>query len=186
MKAFYIGASFALAMTGTSHAETFTNPTLANGLSSVSSTAQSDLQNCLAEKSSSRAVRACTKTLKNVVPDAEIKAQLYTRRALHRLALGHHEAAARDFTQVGDLTGDSSLEALGHGFVAMLDQDLGTARRKFEDCNNRGSVAPLAEYGLGLTFQMAGESEEARAAYTRALDLRPGWTAVVEQIATLD
>jgi Tfp pilus assembly protein PilF len=104
---------------------------------------------------------------------------------LHQLALGRHDDAAKDFSRAGILSDDLAIESLGHGFAAMMDNDLATARRKFEDCNNQGSIAPLAEYGLGLTHQMAGETDAAREAYTRALTLRPGWVAVSEQMATL-
>lgn len=187
MKTFLLSAGLVLAMTGTATAsETFSNTLTATGMNAVSSPAQASLNNCLSLESSSRAVRACTKALRASAPKDDVRSQLYTRRALHQMALGRHDDAAQDFTRAGDLANDTGLESLGHGFAAMMENDLTTARRKFEDCNNQGGIAPLAEYGLGLTHQMAGETDAARDAYARALSLRPGWVAVTEQMATLD
>lgn len=187
MKTFLLSAGLVLAMTATASAsETFPNATIDNGLNALPSPAQASLNSCLSTESSSRAVRACTKALRTSAPNADVRSQLYTRRALHQMALGRHDNAVEDFTRAGDLANDRGLESLGHGFAAMMENDLTTARRKFEDCNNQGNIAPLAEYGLGLTHQMAGETEAARDAYARALTLRPGWAAVSEQMATLE
>lgn len=186
MKTFLISAGLVLAMSGTAIAsETFPEALTSTGLSGVQSPAQASFNNCLSMDSSSRAIRSCTKALRSSAPNDGVRAKLYTRRALHQMYLGRHDDAADDFTRAGDLANDSGLEALGHGFAAMMDNDLTTARRKFEDCNNQGRHAPLAEYGLGLTYQMAGETDAARDAYIRALNLRPGWRAVTEQMATL-
>lgn len=187
MKTVLLSAGLVLAMTATASAnETFPNATIASGLSAIQSPAHAAMTNCLSMESSSRAVRACTKALRASAPKDDVRSQLFTRRALHQMALGRHDDAAQDFTRAGNLVNDRGLESLGHGFAAMMDNDLATARRKFEDCNNQGSIAPLAEYGLGLTFQMAGETDAARDAYGRALSLRPGWVAVSEQMATLE
>ena len=186
MKSLLLTAGLTLAMAGTASAsETFPNSSLLNRTNSVPTAAQNMLSDCLATESSSRAIRACSDAIRNAAPNDDVRGQLYTRRALHRMALGRHDDAAGDFTKAGSLTDNSGLESLGLGFTAMMNNDLTTARRKFEDCNNKGSVAPLAEYGLGLTYQMAGETDDARRAYERALDLRPGWVAVAEQMATL-
>jgi Tfp pilus assembly protein PilF len=187
MKTILLSAGLVLAFVGTAAAsETFPNASIATGLDTVQSPAQATLDACLSMESSSRAIRACTKTLRASAPNDGVRSQLYTRRALHQMALGRHENAAEDFTRAGDLANDRGLESLGHGFAAMMENDLTTARRKFEDCNNQGRHAPLAEYGLGLTYQMAGETAAARDAYVRALTLRPGWAAVTEQMATLE
>lgn len=187
MKSLLFAAGLTLALTGTAFANgTSSNTAISSGISSVSSTAQTNLNHCLGTDSSSRAIRACTHAIRSASPNKDVRAQLYTRRALHRMALGRHDDAAVDFTRAGRLSEDQGLETLGHGFAAMMNHDLTTARTKFEDCNNQGKIAPLAEYGLGLTFQMAGETDEAREAYSRALNLRPGWTAVSEQMATLE
>lgn len=186
MKTFLLSASLVLAMTGTAAAsETFPSALTTTGFDAVQSPAQVILNNCLSADSSSRAVRACTKALQASAPNYDVRSQLYARRALHQMALGRNDNAAEDFTRAGVLANDRGLETLGHGFAAMMENDLTTARRKFEDCNNQGRHAPLAEYGLGLTYQMAGETDAARDAYARALNLRPGWTAVTEQMATL-
>lgn len=187
MKTVLIAAGLVLALTGTSMAsETRPSASILSNLSAVQSPAQAALNNCLSKDSTSRAVRACTKALRASRPNDDVRSHLYTRRALHQMAMGRHDNAAQDFTRAGDLTNNTELESLGHGFAAMMDNDLTTARRKFEDCNNQGRIAPLAEYGLGLTHQMAGETDAARRAYARALTLRPGWVAVSEQMATLD
>lgn len=186
MKTFLLSAGIVLAMSATAAAsETFPNALLSDGLSAVPSPAQASLNDCVSLDSSSRAIRACTKALRAAAPNNDVRSQLYTRRALHQMALGRHDDAAQDFTRAGDLANDTGLESLGHGFAAMMENDLTTARRKFEDCNKQGGIAPLAEYGLGLTHQMAGETDAARDAYARALSLRPGWVAVTEQMATL-
>jgi tetratricopeptide (TPR) repeat protein len=186
MKTFLLSAGLALAMSATASANpTFPNAPINSGLTAVQSPLQVSLNECLSTESSSRAIRACSKSLRAAAPNDDVRSQLYTRRALHQLALGRHDDAAKDFSRAGNLSSDRAIESLGHGFAAMMDNDLATARRKFEDCNNQGSIAPLAEYGLGLTHQMAGETDAAREAYTRALNLRPGWVAVSEQMATL-
>lgn len=186
MKTFLLSAGLVLAMSGTAMAsETFPNTLTSTGLSALPSPAQASLNNCLSMESSSRAIRSCTKALRASAPNDDVRSQLYARRALHQMALGRHDDAAEDFTRAGNLANDTGLESLGHGFAAMMENDLTTARRKFEDCNNQGRHTPLAEYGLGLTHQMAGETDAARDAYARALTLRPGWAAVTEQIATL-
>lgn len=143
------------------------------------------VSDCLSDDSSSRAIRACTKFIKAAVPDAEVRSGLHVRRGLHQLALGRYDKASDDFDQAARLNGNDDFARLGQGFAAMMDQDLMTARRKFEDCANRGGTASLAEYGLGLTFQMAGQTDAAREAYQRALVLRPGWSAVTEQLRSL-
>lgn len=187
MKHLLLSAGLVLALTTTASAnETFANPDIANGLSSAPTEAQATLQDCLAPESSSRAIRACSKVLKMSVPNDEIRGELYTRRALHRMALGRLNDAARDFERAADLKGNDDLANLGQGFAAILQKDAVTARARFEDCGHRGEVASLAQYGLGLTYQMSGEATEALAAYRRALDLRPDWNLVADQIATLE
>ncbi|GHB03544.1 hypothetical protein GCM10009069_27720 [Algimonas arctica] len=182
MKTLLLSATLVLAMTGTAAANETLTPT---GLNAVQSPAHAALNDCLSVDSSSRAVRACTKALRASAPKADVRSQLYARRALHQMALGRQDNAVKDFTRAGDLANDRGLESIGHGFAAMMSNDLTTARRKFEDCNDQSRHAPLAEYGLGLTYQMSGETDAARDAYARALSLRPGWTAVTEQMATL-
>lgn len=187
MKSLFIAASLTLALCGTAVASgPVATSAITNGINSVSTQAQQTLSECLTTDSSSRAIRACTKSIRVAIPNDEVRAQLYTRRALHHMALGRHDDAAQDFSRAGQLSNDSGIESLGHGFTAMMSNDLIAARRNFEDCNNQGNIAPLAEYGLGLTYQMAGETDDARQAYTRALNMRPGWVAVSEQMATLE
>ncbi|MGB6230401.1 MAG: hypothetical protein WBF53_09785 [Litorimonas sp.] len=187
MKAFYLAGAFTFAAAFSAHATTdgLSNPAL-DGLSAISADAQADLVTCLSNESSSRAIRACTKSLRAATPDEGVRAHLYTRRALHRMALGRFDDASEDFGRAGDLQGHEGLSQMGEGFAALMEQDLATARARFEDCQGAEGLAPLAAYGLGLTHQMAGDAESARTAYQSALTLRPGWTAVAEQMATLE
>lgn len=186
MKKILLSAALLFATTASASAtEVFTNPAAFDGLSAAPSAATALVDDCLSPDSSSRAIRACTKVMRASAPNKDIRARLLTQRAVHQMALGRFDAAAKDFTRAGELSGDAGLESMGHGFVAMLDEDLSSARANFEDCTRTASVAPLAEYGLGLTHQMAGETQAAADAYDRALALRPQWSAVTEQIETL-
>ena len=142
------------------------------------------IADCTSDTPSSRAVRACTKASR-LANTSEVKGELIARRGLHRLALGQYEKAGTDFERAGSLTGDTSLASLGTGFAAMMEQDQPRARAAFDDCRTAGPLAPLAQLGLGMSFQMSGETTEAREAYSRALDLRPGWDAAAEQLASL-
>lgn len=142
------------------------------------------VDSCEAAESTSRAVRACTKLIK-MAPTSETRGAFTTRRALHRLALGEFERAAADFDRAGRLTGNESLGSLGTGYAALMDSDLTTARAQFEDCTSRAGLAPLAHYGLGLTYQAAGRNADARDSYQEALALRPGWSPAQAQMQTL-
>lgn len=185
IRATALAAALTLATSATAFA-TERLEAIGSGLSTISPEAQTDLTRCLSDESSSRAVRSCTKSLRAATPNDDVRAHIYTRRALHRLALGRFDDASGDFSRAAELKGDASLASVGDGFAAMMDSDLSTAREKFKDCSQSASVAPLAAYGLGLTHQMAGETLEARDAYQQALTLRPGWDAVEVQIETLE
>ncbi|MEM7728582.1 MAG: tetratricopeptide repeat protein [Pseudomonadota bacterium] len=182
-----LAVSAALAGATAAHAgETFADPTIADGLAAFPAALQETVSDCLNGESSSRAIRACSKTIRASVPNDELRAHLYTRRALHKMALGRFDDAASDFSRAGNLSGNSDLGSLGQGFAAMMDKDLTTAQASFRMSAEDAATAPLAEYGLGLTHQMAGETDEARNAYERALTLRPGWDAVTERMDALD
>ncbi|MGB3454792.1 MAG: tetratricopeptide repeat protein [Litorimonas sp.] len=183
MKTLILSATVMLATATAAHAnEVFADPLIADGLASVPAGLQQTLEDCLSEDSSSRAIRACTKTLRAAPPNDDLRANLYTRRALHKMALGRFDEAATDFDRAGAVSGAEDMAALGQGFAAMMDRDLASAKSVFE----AKPGTPLAAYGLGLTHQMAGNDAEARKAYERALELRPGWVAVTDRMDALD
>ncbi len=142
------------------------------------------IADCTSETASSRAVRACTKAAR-LANTPDVRGELIARRGLHRLALGQFDKAGTDFERAGSLTGDTSLASLGTGFAAMMEKDLPRARSAFDDCSNFGPLAPLAQYGLGLSYQMSGDTGMAREAYAAALEMRPGWAVATEQLASL-
>lgn len=143
------------------------------------------VERCLGNESSSRAVRACTDFIRQSVPDDELRASLHMRRGLHQLALGRYEKAGEDFNRAAELDDSQGYASLGGGFAAIMQDDWKSARENFEDCSSRPALAPLAKYGMGLTYQMTGDTDEARGAYEQALVLRPEWDIVIEQLDTL-
>ena len=177
-----------LLLSSTAHAqsaEVFPDPAIANGLSKVSSEAVRDARDCLSGEGTSRAVRACTKTLRVAAPLPEVRAELHARRGLSQLALGRYAKAAADFQTAARMDGDNMMAALGDGFAALLREDHATALARFAECAESDSVAALSAYGTAMSHHMQGNVADARAAYRAALELRPGWDAVEEQLATL-
>lgn len=187
MKALTLAAGLILATSTSALASDMSPiPGVSYGVNAGSAATNALLEQCLSEDSSSRAIRSCTKLLRAAGPNETVRAQILARRGLHKMAMGRFEEATTDFTRSGDLADHEGLATLGQGFAAMLDNDIVTAKAKFEDCNNAGEIAPLAEYGLGMTYQMSGDQDRARLAFERALELRPGWDAAEEQMALLD
>jgi len=173
---------------GTAHAqsaETFSDPAIANGLSTLAPAALREAQDCLQADGTSRAVRACTKTLQAAAPLPDIKAEILARRGISQLSMGRFDKAADDFQRAGSLDGDNMMAALGDGFAAIMQNDHDRALARFQDCSDSEGVAALSAYGMGLSYQMHGDTESAREAFLAALDLRPGWDAVEEQLAML-
>lgn len=185
MKHSLLAAGLFLASVGTAHAnEVFADPAIANGLQGATTEQQSLINDCLAPESSSRAIRACTKAIR-LAPMSDAKSQLFTRRALHQMALGRFDRAADDFRRAGEMGGED-IASLGLGFSAMFNEDLETAQIHFADSSDSATVAHLAEYGMGLTYQMSGNTEQARQSYEAALEKRPGWNAVEAKLIALD
>ena len=145
---------------------------------------QSLLDSCITGESSNRAVMACTKLVRQTV-DARVQGELIATRAAHRVAMGNHKAAARDFDHAAALTDDRAMASLSDGFAAIGTRDLATAQARFEDCGKRGDVAPMAAYGLGVTHDMAGRSAEARDSFQQALLLKPEWALAQERLRKL-
>lgn len=187
MKKILLSASLVLATATASHAnEVFADPVFANGMTSTSSVVQEWIDDCLSEASSSKAIRACSKLIKAAPPKDDVKANLYTRRALHKMSLGRFEEASSDFRRAGDLSENADMASLGNGFTAMFKNDLETARTSFAESRDTDTLAPLAAYGLGLTHEMDGNTEAARAAYEDALKLRPNWGTVQQKVSVLE
>ena len=190
-KSITLSVAFAASLTflpGAAHAqsaETFADPAIANGLSTLPSEAVRDARDCLSAEGTSRAVRACTKTLKIAAPLPKVRAKLHARRGLSQLALGRYAKAAADFQTAGRMDGDNMMAALGEGFAALMREDHATALARFSDCADSENVAALSAYGMAMSHRMQGNLEDARAAYAQALSLRPGWDAVEAQLATL-
>ena len=139
---------------------------------------------CTTDASSARAVLACTELSRHADSDT-LQGQIIAKRALHRVALGNHAAAASDFDRAAQLTQDPAMASLGTAFAAVSDRDLATAQARFEDCGAQGSLASVAHYGLGLTHDMAGRPDEARASFQQALALRPDWDVAAEKVRRL-
>ena len=190
-KSITLSVAFATSLTllsGAAHAqsaETFADPAITNGLSTLPGSALRDARDCLSAEGTSRAVRACTKTLKMAAPLPEVKAELYARRGLSHLSLGRYAKAAADFQAAARMDGGNKMAALGEGFAAMMRDDHATALARFSDCADDDGVAALSAYGTAMSHHMQGNIDDARAAYAQALSLRPGWDAVEEQLALL-
>jgi tetratricopeptide (TPR) repeat protein len=187
MKHFILAVGLTCALSTAAYAqEVFADPAIADGLATVPAVMQDTLNDCLSDESSSRAIRACSKAINASIPNSDIRSQLYIRRALHKMALGRFDGASMDFARAGELSGNADLTALGQGFSAMFSNDLDEAEARFAESQDDTQLAPLAHYGLGMTHHMAGEADEARAEYDRALTLRPDWQAVKDKKATLE
>lgn len=142
------------------------------------------LDSCQTAESSTRAVIDCSKLIR-MSPDSEVRARLLTQRAVHRIALGKHKAAAKDFRFAAELTDDARLDALGDGFTAVASADYDAARDAFEDCTGRKGLAPVAHYGLGLAYSLSGDDGQARESFQQALVLRPGWAPAERGVQSL-
>ncbi|WP_298918336.1 tetratricopeptide repeat protein [uncultured Algimonas sp.] len=187
MKTYLLAAGLTLATATGAYAQSGQSATaMADDLSGVPATISTTFNDCVATESSSRAIRACSKLIRASGASEDVRAQLYTRRALHKMALGRFDSASDDFSRAGDLSGDTGLASLGQGFAAIDDNNLSSARASFRDDSTEGRTAVLAEYGLGLTYQMEGKDADARAAYERALAINPEWRVPSERLETLD
>ena len=166
-------------------ADTFSDSAIAKGLGTLPGEALRDARDCLSGEGTSRAVRACTRTLKIAAPLPEVRAEIHARRGLSQLALGRYAKAAADFQTAGRMDDDNMMAALGEGFAALMREDHAAALARFDECAGSEGVAALSAYGTAMSHHMRGNLADARAAYRAALDLRPGWDAVEEQLATL-
>lgn len=134
------------------------------------------IQLCRAGPSTERTLRACTTALRAAPPSKPLRADLYARRAVHALALGDTDGAARDFTYAARLGDSAALAALGAGFEAVDRKQPDRARAAFDRCSGNDDLLALAQYGLGLAHALDGDPTAARQAYARAQTLQPAWS----------
>lgn len=136
------------------------------------------LNTCLnAEDGTSKEIRACSKSLRAIVPSHEIKSDIYTRRGLLQLSNGRYERASSDFTKAARLNGENEFAWLGQGYTAMMQRDYDQAMALFNDCDKHPTTAPLASYGKAMTLEMMGDKDAAIAEYKSAAESRPNWSA---------
>ena len=139
------------------------------------SAAASAAELCRTGESTDRTLRACTAALKAAPPSRDLRTDLYTRRALHNLAMGDKDKAARDFKFAARLGDSEALAALGAGFKAVDRNEPRRARAAFDRCSGNDDVLALAQYGLGLSYDLEGDPAAAREAFARAQVLQPAW-----------
>ena len=80
-------------------------------VSQVSNASLELTRDCIGETSSSRAVRACTRLLRDHLMPDESEAHALAHRARHHLALGRQDRAADDFARALELAPDMALTA---------------------------------------------------------------------------
>lgn len=129
-----------------------------------------------------RAIRACTKALKESIPSYEIKSDLLTQRGFLQLTSGKIEKASRDFKKAAQLSNENEIAYLGQGLAAMENQDYETAISLFNDCKTHNTAAPLAYYSLGMAKELSGDKAGALKAFQHAAELRPDWEAPREEL----
>ncbi len=151
---------------------------MTDGLADVPAASIEAYETCVnAQEGTSKAIRACTKTIKHSVPNKELRSNLYLKRGLLNLDAGDYKDAARDFKSAGKLNRYNEYATLGAGFSAMMREDYRAALDSFNDCGAHNSTAPLAMYGRAMTKEMQGDRDGAKADYKRAAELKPGWQA---------
>ena len=190
MKTIIFTTCFAFAsVAGSAHAnEVFSDNSITSGLSGVDNESIQNLRDCLnadTDVASSRSIRACTKAYQASIPSYKLRSEILTRRGLLQFSNGKFDKAARDFKKASKLSSDNNLANLGGGFAALMKHDTQSAKAKFQDCDKNGKLAPLAAYGLALSLEQDGDTQAAKQAYQRALDLKPGWAAAQENLANL-
>lgn len=188
MKTFIITTVSVLAFSSlnASANEVFSKTSLADGIQSPSNEAAETLRDCLqsdAQIASSKAVGACTKSLRIVAPSWDLKSDIYTRRALLYVSSGRYDKASRDFKSAAKLNKQNEFAYLGQGFAAMLDEDYQEALSYFENCMDHDKAAPLAIYGRAMTHELKGNLMAAKADYQLASEMRPNWDAPQIELA---
>ncbi len=154
----------------------------------VSQTDMRHLLDCLnadTQTVSSRSIRACSKAIKVSIPNHEVRSNLYARRGLLQLSDGRFEKASRDFDSAATLNGEHEYAYLGQGFAALMQNNYAQAQTFFNDCKGHEATAPLASYGLAMTYELKGDKEMAIKAYQRAVELRPDWSAPRQELTRL-
>lgn len=165
--------------------EVFANQSVTSGLSSVSSEAVQNLETCLRSDiglASSKAIRACSKSYRDSVPNHGLRSDILTRRGLLQLSAGRFDKASADFKRAAKLSGDNEFAFLGQGFAALLKNDPTKAADLFNDCTAHKKAAPLAIYGLAMASEMSGDMNAAKHHYEMAAKMRPDWSAPRDEL----
>ena len=174
---------------GSAYASDLHSDTLISaGTSTVSETDLKHMRQCLysdAQIASSRSIRACSKAIKASVPNYQIRSDLYARRGLLQLSAGRFDMASRDFETAARLNGEHEFAFLGQGFSALMQQQYAEAENFFSDCKGHDFTAPLASYGLAMTYELKGEKSRALQEYKNASALRPDWQTPHKEYARL-
>jgi len=161
---------------------------ISSGTSSVSETDLKHMRQCLfsdTQIAASRSIRACSKALKASVPNYQIRSDLYARRGLLQLSAGRFDKASHDFESAARLNDEHEFAYLGQGFSAMMQQQYVEAENFFSDCKGHKETAPLASYGLAMTYELKGDTSRALQEYKNATALRPGWESPRQEYARL-
>lgn len=173
----------ALGATSASAAEIFSDLRTDNGLSKASSEAAQNLETCMSSTDgSSKAIRACSKALKSVVPNHAIKSNIYTRRGLLKLSAGRYDAASKDFKSAAKLNKENEFAYLGEGFASIMQEDYSAALDYFSDCQDHKKTAPLAVYGRAIAKELTGDTKGAYADFKQAAQMRPDWVAPRDEL----
>ena len=164
------------------------NSAVQSGFLSASYQDTENIRHCFhsdLEIASSRAIRACSKSYKNSIPNAKLRSDILTRRGLLQLSAGRFDKASRDFKSASRLNNVNELASLGEGFVAVMQNDLQTAETLFQEGLAHGKTKSLAMYGLGIVHEMTGNNNGALSAYQQAANLEPNWKAPHAEIKRL-
>lgn len=175
-----MGAMFAAPVSAN---EVFSDLSFSDGLNTVNSQTAENLRTCLNGETSSKAVRSCSKSLKAVQPNFEMRSDLYTRRGLLYLSSGRIDKASRDFAKAARLDNDNEFAHLGDGYVALMNKDYAAAIERFNDCASHDKAKALAIYGRAMAKEQAGDLRGAYDDFNKAAELRPDWDAPREDLA---
>lgn len=146
----------------------------------VSQQALGNMEACLnadMQNVTGRAVRACSKAIRDSIPSHALRSQLYTQRGMLYLSSDRQDKASKDFVKAANLNGENEFAFLGSGYAALMNNELEEAKEYFLDCTSHDKAAPMAMFGLGVTKALAGDKKGAMDSYKKAMDMRPDWEA---------
>jgi tetratricopeptide (TPR) repeat protein len=112
-------------------------------------------------------------------------ADAYTANGWHEYRANRMDRAARAFTAASERCPDHDEARLGRGYVALRNDDLTVALALFDEVLGRQPAHVDALVGRGLALWRSAGYDDARLAFSRALELDPGRSDVREHIAAL-